>query len=461
MKKWFQLLRQAIGGSEESFTEGSINRAIFLLSVPMILEMVMESLFAVVDIFFVSKVSIEAVATVGLTESVITLVYSVAIGLSTAATATIARRVGEGNMAQAKRAIGQVILISLTVSAVIAMVGTFFAGDILRLMGADPKVIETGTNFARIQFLSSPVVMLLYSLSGALRGAGSAATAMRSLIIANCINMILGPILIFGVGPFPELGVTGAALATALGRTVGVGYQLYSLVKVNKTLALVWEDLRPHRETIVTMIKVAAGGTGQFLISSASWIFLTRILAEFGSDVVAGYTIAIRVIMFTLLPAWGLANAAATLVGQNLGAQKPERAETSVWRCALFNLIFLVGLSLFMFIWAETIIGWFTTDALAIETGKMALRVICLGFGFYAYSMVVIQSLNGAGDTKTPTVLNIICFWMIQIPMAYLLAFTFQLGPLGVFISVPGAEAILAVLGIWPFKLGNWKLVKV
>jgi putative MATE family efflux protein len=322
-------------------------------------------------------------------------------------------------------------------------------------------VIETGTNFARIQFLSSPVVMLLYALSGALRGAGSAATAMRSLIIANGINMILGPVLIFGVGPFPELGVTGAALATALGRTAGVGYQLYSLVKVNKTLALVWEDLRPHRETIVTIIKVAAGGTGQFLISSASWIFLTRILAEFGSDVVAGYTIAIRVIMFTLLPAWGLANAAATLVGQNLGAQKPERAETSVWRCALFNLIFLVGLSLFMFVWAEMIIGWFTTDALAIETGKMALRVICLGFGFYAYSMVVIQSLNGAGDTKTPTVLNVICFWLIQIPMAYVLAFTFQLGPLGVFISVPGAEAILAVLGIWRFKLGNWKLVKV
>jgi putative MATE family efflux protein len=461
MKKWFQLLRQAIGGSEESFTNGSINRAIFLLSVPMILEMVMESLFAVVDIFFVSKVSIEAVATVGLTESVITLVYSAAIGLSTAATATIARRVGEGNMVQAKRAIGQVILISLALSIVIAAAGAFYAGDILRLMGADPKVIETGTNFARIQFLSSPVVMLLYALSGALRGAGSAATAMRSLIIANGINMILGPVLIFGVGPFPELGVTGAALATALGRTAGVGYQLHSLVKVNKTLALVWEDLRPHRETIVTIIKVAAGGTGQFLISSASWIFLTRILAEFGSDVVAGYTIAIRVIMFTLLPAWGLANAAATLVGQNLGAQKPERAETSVWRCALFNLIFLVGLSLFMFVWAEMIIGWFTTDALAIETGKMALRVICLGFGFYAYSMVVIQSLNGAGDTKTPTVLNVICFWLIQIPMAYVLAFTFQLGPLGVFISVPGAEAILAVLGIWRFKLGNWKLVKV
>ena len=461
MKKWFQLLRQAIGGSEESFTEGSINRAIFLLSVPMILEMVMESLFAVVDIFFVSKVSIEAVATVGLTESVITLVYSVAIGLSTAATATIARRVGEGNMAQAKRAIGQVILISLVLSVVIAITGSFFAGDILRLMGADPKVIETGTNFARIQFLSSPVVMLLYSLSGALRGAGSAATAMRSLIIANCINMILGPILIFGVGPFPELGVTGAALATALGRTVGVGYQLYSLVKVNKTLALVWEDLRPHRETILTIIKVAAGGTGQFLISSASWIFLTRILAEFGSDVVAGYTIAIRVIMFTLLPAWGLANAAATLVGQNLGARKPERAELSVWKCASYNLYFLVGLSLFMFTGAEYIIGWFSPNIEVIHTGKLALRVLCLGYGFYAYGMVIIQSLNGAGDTKTPTILNLICFWAIEIPLAYVLAIVFALGPIGVFISVPVAESFLALLGIWRFKKGNWKTVQV
>jgi len=461
MKKWFQLLRQAIQGSEESFTEGSINRAIFLLSVPMILEMVMESLFAVVDIFFVSKISIEAVATVGLTESVITLVYSVAIGLSTAATATIARRIGEGNPAQARRAIGQVILISLALSAVVATIGTIFAGDILRIMGADAKVIETGTTFARIQFLSSPAVVLLYSLSGALRGAGAAATAMRSLIIANCFNMILGPVLIFGVGPFPELGVTGAALATAIGRSIGVAYQLYSLAKVNKTLALVWEDLRPHRETIVTIVKVAAGGTGQFLVSSASWIFLTRILAEFGSDVVAGYTIAIRVIMFTLLPAWGLANAAATLVGQNLGAEKPDRAETSVWRCALFNLIFLVGLSVFMFTWAAAIIGWFTTDAHVIDVGQLALRVLCLGFGFYAYSMVVIQSLNGAGDTKTPTVLNLICFWLIQIPTAYVLAIVLEFGPVGVFAAVPIAESVLALLGIWRFRLGGWKLIKV
>ncbi|WP_149240419.1 MATE family efflux transporter [Dyadobacter sp. 32] len=461
MKKWFQLLREAVRGSEESFTEGSINRAIFLLSVPMILEMVMESLFAVVDIFFVSKVGIDAVATVGLTESVMTLIYSVAIGLSTAATATIARRVGEGNHDQARHAIGQVILISLFISSITAIIGITFASDLLRVMGADANVIATGTNYVRIQFLSSPVVVLLYSLSGALRGAGAASTAMRSLIVANGFNILLGPLLIFGVGPFPELGVTGAAIATAIGRSIGVGYQLYALTRVNKALGLLWEDLRPHRQTIVNIAKVAAGGTGQFLVSSASWIFLTRILAEFGSDVVAGYTIAIRIIMFTLLPAWGLANAAATLVGQNLGAQKPDRAETSVWRCAMFNLIFLAGLAVFMFFFAEMIVGWFTTEPQAIEMGALGLKAFCLGYGFYAYSMVVIQSFNGAGDTRTPTVLNLVCFWLVQIPMAYLLAIVLDLGPIGVFAAVPTAEALLAGLGIWRFRLGNWKSVKV
>ncbi len=461
MKKWFQLLREAVRGSEESFTEGSINRAIFLLSVPMILEMVMESLFAVVDIFFVSKVGIDAVATVGLTESVMTLIYSVAIGLSTAATATIARRVGEGNHDQARHAIGQVILISLFISSITAIIGITFASDLLRVMGADANVIATGTNYVRIQFLSSPVVVLLYSLSGALRGAGAASTAMRSLIVANGFNILLGPLLIFGVGLFPELGVTGAAIATAIGRSIGVGYQLYALTRVNKALGLLWEDLRPHRQTIVNIAKVAAGGTGQFLVSSASWIFLTRILAEFGSDVVAGYTIAIRIIMFTLLPAWGLANAAATLVGQNLGAQKPDRAETSVWRCAMFNLIFLAGLAVFMFFFAEMIVGWFTTEPQAIEMGALGLKAFCLGYGFYAYSMVVIQSFNGAGDTRTPTVLNLVCFWLVQIPMAYLLAIVLDLGPIGVFAAVPTAEALLAGLGIWRFRLGNWKSVKV
>ncbi len=328
-------------------------------------------------------------------------------------------------------------------------------------MGADQKVIETGTNFARIQFLSSPVVVLLYSLSGALRGAGSAATAMRSLIVANCFNMLLGPLLIFGVGPFPELGVTGAALATAAGRTIGVGYQLFSLTKASKMLGLMWSDFRPDPPTIANIVKIATGGTVQFLIGSASWIFLTRILSEFGSDVVAGYTISIRVITFTLLPAWGLANAAATLVGQNLGAGKPDRAETSVWKCAFYNLVFLLTLSFFMFVWAETIVGWFSTNVQVVQTGKTALRALCLGYGFYAYGMVVAQSFNGAGDTKTPTVLNLICFWAIEIPVAYVLAIALNFGPIGVFVSVPIAESVLALLGIWRFRMGSWKVVKV
>ncbi len=459
MKKWFLLLRQAISGTDQEYTSGSIKMAIFLLAVPMIMEMIMESLFAVVDIYFVSQINIVAVATVGLTESVITLVYSVAIGLSTAASATIARRVGEGNPDLAKRAIGQVILLSLLISVVLAVIGGVFASDILRLMGADEDVIREGTTFARIQYLSAPVIILLYSLSGALRGAGNASTAMRSLIIANGLNMVLDPILIFGIGAIPAFGVTGAAIATVIGRSVGVFYQLYALGKSRFAIRI--SDLIPNKIMIQNISKITAGGTGQFLVSSASWIFLTRILAEFGSDVVGGYTIAIRVIIFTLLPAWGLANAAATLVGQNLGAKKPERAVTSVWLCAKYNLIFLLTLAAVLFASADLIVGWFTTNAEAIATGTQVLRVLTLGYGFYSYGMVMAQSFNGAGDTKTPTILNLICFWVVEIPLAYFLAIVLELGPIGVFISVPVAESLLAGLGIWWFKKGKWKLVEV
>ncbi|WP_373512369.1 MATE family efflux transporter, partial [Persicitalea sp.] len=384
MKKYLQLLRASLDGSEQSYTSGSIDRAIFLLSVPMILEMVMESLFAVVDVFFVSQVSTEAVATVGLTESVITLIYSVAIGLSTAATAIVARRVGEGRANDAGQAIGQVILISLGISVVMAGLGAYFAGDVLQLMGADPEVLTVGTRYAQISFLSSPVIVLLYSLSGALRGAGSASAAMRSLWIANGLNMILDPLFIFGISFFPELGVTGAAVATTIGRSVGVGYQLYFLYNSKKAVSIKWPDFSPDWAVLKNILNVAAGGTGQFLISSASWIFLTRILAEFGSDVVAGYTIAIRIIIFTLLPSWGMANAAATLVGQNLGANQPDRAETSVWRTAKYNMWFLLGVALLFFIAAEPIVGWFSVEAAVVQTGVMTLRVLCLGYGAYA-----------------------------------------------------------------------------
>ena len=461
MKKYLQLLRTALDGSEQSYTSGSINRAIFLLSVPMILEMVMESLFAVVDVFFVSQVSTEAVATVGLTESVITLIYSIAIGLSTAATALVARRVGEGNPDQAGKAIGQVILISLVLSVIMGACGTFWAGDILRLMGADAQVIAVGTRFAQIEFLSSPVIVLLYALSGALRGAGSASAAMRSLWIANGLNMILDPLFIFGIGFFPEMGVTGAAIATTLGRTVGVGYQLYFLYTTKKAVSIQWSDFVPDSIIIKNILNLSAGATGQFLISSASWVFLTRILAEFGSDVVAGYTIAIRVIIFTLLPSWGMANAAATLVGQNLGARQPDRAETSVWRTARLNMWFLLGIALLFFVGAEFIVGLFSTEPTVLRTGVNALRVLCLGYGFFAYGMVVIQAINGAGDTRTPIYLNLICFWLVEIPVAYLLALVLEWGPIGVFASVPIAESLLAILSILVFRRGRWKLIQV
>lgn len=461
LKKWLQLLRMALDGSEQSYTSGSINRAIFLLSVPMILEMIMESLFAVVDVFFVSKVSIEAVATVGLTESVITLIYSIAIGLSTAATALVARRVGEGNASQAGKSIGQIILISLAFSLLMAVPGYLFAGDILRLMGADAAVTETGTRYAQIEFLSSPVIVLLYSLSGALRGAGAASAAMRSLWIANGLNIVLDPLFIFGIGFFPEMGVTGAAIATTLGRTVGVGYQLYYLFTNGKSVTIRQSDFVPDRAHIAHIISLSAGGTSQFLIASASWIFLTRMLAEFGSDVVAGYTIAIRIIIFTLLPAWGMANAAATLVGQNLGANQPERAETSVWRTARYNMWFLLSLALLFFVAAEPIVSWFNSSPAVVDISVSTLRVLCLGYGFYAYGMVIVQAINGAGDTRTPIYLNLLCFWMVEIPLAYTLALVLDWGPIGVFASVPISESLLAICSILVFRRGRWKLTQV
>jgi putative MATE family efflux protein len=461
LKKYFKLFRTALDGSEQVYTSGNINRAIFLLSVPMILEMIMESLFAVVDIFFVSKISIEAVATVGLTESVTTLVYSIAIGISTAATAIVSRRIGEGNASQAGRSIGQVILISLAFSVLLAIAGFLSAKSILVFMGADAKVMEIGTDYTRIVFLSSPVIVLLYSLSGALRGAGAASAAMRSLWLANGLNIVLCPLLIFGWGFIPPMGVTGAAIATTIGRSAGVIYQLYYLSTTKGEMAFGWESLRPDWKIITSIISIASGGAGQFLIASASWIFLTRILAEFGSDVVAGYTIAIRVIIFTLLPASGMANAAATLVGQNLGAGQPERAETSVWRTAFFNMIFLLTVAILFFIGAETIIGWFSNVETVTHTGVLTLRILCLGYAFYAFGMVVIQSLNGAGDTRTPIILNLTCFWLMEIPVAYVLAIVLKWGPSGVFASVPISESILALLAVWVFKRGKWKTKEV
>ncbi len=461
MSKFFDLLLQALKGEEHEYTSGSINRAIFLLSVPMILEMVMESLFAVVDIFFVSKVSTDAVATVGLTESVLTLVYSVAIGLSTAATAIVARRVGEKQFAEAGHAAAQVILVSLFLGLTVGLAGFMGAETILRAMGGSESLIQSGANFTRIIFASSPAIILLYTLSGVLRGGGDAAVAMRSLWIANGFNIVLCPVFIFGIGPFPELGVAGSAVATTIGRSVGVAYQLYALAKGNGAVRVLARQMRIDFDIVRNLVSVAAGGTGQFLIASASWVFLTRILSDFGPQIVAGYTIAIRVIIFTILPSWGMANAAATLVGQNLGANQPDRAETSVWRAAFFNFVFLAIVAIVFFVFAGSIISWFNADPITVSTGVNCLRFVCLGYLFFAYGMVISQSFNGAGDTLTPTLMNLVCFWAIEIPLAYLLAKQLNFGPNGVYISVAFSESLLAVVGVILFRRGKWKLKKV
>lgn len=461
MQKFFTLLLQALKGEEQEYTSGSINRAIFLLSVPMILEMVMESLFAVVDVFFVSKISTDAIATVGLTESVLTLVYSVAIGLSTAATAIVARRVGEKQFIEAGHAAAQVILVSLGLGMAMGLGGFFGAEAILRAMGGSSALIASGANFTRIIFASSPAIMLLYTLSGVLRGGGDAAVAMRSLWIANGINILLCPLFIFGWGPVPAFGVAGSAMATTIGRTVGVLYQLNALAKTTGTIQVLATQFKVNIAIIRNLLSVAAGGTGQFLISSASWVFLTRILSDFGPSIVAGYTIAIRIIVFTILPSWGMANAAATLVGQNLGANKPDRAEASVWRAAFLNFLFLAVIALVFFIFSRPIISWFNADPITVNTGVNCLRIVCLGYLFFAYGMVISQSFNGAGDTLTPTLMNLFCFWAVEIPLAYILAKQLKMGPEGVYTSVAFSESLLAVVGIVLFKRGKWKNKKV
>ncbi|MDI9881904.1 MATE family efflux transporter [Flectobacillus longus] len=457
MKKYIELFLEAIRGEEQNYTQMSINRAIFLLSIPMILEMIGESLFAIVDAFFVSKISIEAIATVGLTESVLTLIYSVAIGLSSAATAIVSRRTGEGNPEAAAHAVSQVILISLVLSALVGIPGAIFAEQILALMGGEPHLIAKGALFTRLMFISSPAIILLYTLSGALRGAGDASTAMRSIILANIINMALDAVLIMGL----KFGVEGAAIATTIGRTIGVLYQLWSLQKGQGNLRLELRLLKPDWTVLKNLIAIGSGGTGQFLIQSASWIFLTRIISSFGSDAVAGYTIAIRIIVFTILPAWGMANAAATLMGQNLGANQPDRAEKSVWRTAFYNMIFLLLVGLLFLGFAENFISIFNSNLKVVEVGVLCLQIMSAGYLFFGYGMVIGQALNGAGDTRTPTIMNFICFWLIEIPLAYLMAQYWHWGPLGVFLSIAIAESILALMGIYFFKKGRWRTMKV
>lgn len=461
IKNFFQHFKQAVSGLEEDFTNISIKKAIFYLSIPMILEMVMESLFAVVDIFFVGKLGVHAVATVGLTESVLTIIYSIAIGLSMAATAIVARRIGEKKPKEASAAAFQAILVCSLFAVAVAVLGVVYAKQMLALMGGEPEVIELGYRYTQIIFGGNVCVMLLFLINGIFRGAGNAAVAMRTLWIANAINIVLDPILIFGLGPIPAMGLEGAAWATTTGRGIGVIYQFYILFNGKSIIKFYWDSLKMNWKTVLTIVKVASGGMGQFLIESASWIFLMRIISESGSVALAGYTIAVRIIIFALLPAFGLSNAAATLVGQNLGALQPGRAEKSAWLAAHLTAIFLGFCAIIFIAGAGFFIGIFNQEEGVIAVGTMGLTIICLGYVFFGYGMVMSQSLNGAGDTKTPTIINLAILWGFQIPFAYLLAKTFGLGATGVFIAIAVSHSLHAVVSTWVFNRGKWKLVQV
>jgi len=432
-----------------------------MLSIPMILEMLMESIFALVDIAYVSKVSVNAVATIGLTESVITLVYALAIGLSMAATAVVARRIGEKDVDGARIAAVQAISLGVVISIIIGIIGIIYAKDILALMGGEPDLIEQGYGYTQFLIGGNITVVLLFLINAIFRGAGNASIAMWALVLSNGLNIILDPMFIFGFGPIPEMGVKGAAVATNIGRGTAVLFQLGILFFGWGKIKLMAKDLVLNFKVMLNLIKVSLGGIAQFLIGTSSWIFLMRIMSEFGSEVLAGYTIAIRVMMFTLMPSWGMSNAAATLVGQNLGAKQPDRAERSVWKTGKYNAYFMGTVSLVYLIFANTIISWFNTTLEVVKSGALCLQVIALGYIFYAYGMVMTQAFNGAGDTGTPTKINLIAFWVFQLPLAYISALVLGWGATGVFVAITSAEILIAVLAMVWFKKGKWKKVQV
>src|SRR4029079_12102354 len=455
------LVWQSIKGGEYDYTQGSIRIAIVLLAVPMILELMLESVFAVVDMYFVSHMdqgAKQAMATVGLTESVISIVYTLGFGVSMAATAVVARRIGEKDNEGAAHAGARSILVGIAVSIVLSIAGVIFAPSILKIMGAAPDVIKEGTSFARIMFGSSLPIIMLFLINGIYRGAGDASMAMRSLWIASGINIILCPLLIYGYGPFPELGLKGAAIATVIGRTTGVIYQCYHLFGGKRIIHLLRHHFKWDTPVIKTLLEVAWPATSQFFIQSGSWIVLSYLVSKTGStDASAGYQVAIRNIVFFILPAWGLSNAAATLVGQNLGAKEPGRAEKSVLLTTKYNAIFMAGVMLLFVFFSSPIISIFTKEPEVRHFGVLALQIIGAGYIFYGIGMVMIQSLNGAGDTRTPTWINFIGFWLFQIPFAWMLAKVFNMGPTGAFIAVPVAETFIALAAWYYFKKGKWK----
>ncbi len=458
---FFSTVREALRGSHGDFTEVPIGRAVILLAIPMVLEMALESVFAVVDVFWVSRLGAPAVATVGLTESMLALIYALAIGLSMAATAMVARRIGERDRERAARTAVQAIMLGVLIAVPLGLAGALLAPRLLGWMGAAPDVVASGSRFTAVMLGGNIVIVLLFLINAIFRGAGDAAVAMRVLWLANAINLVLDPCLIFGWGPFPALGITGAAVATTTGRGIAVLVQLVTLARGTGRLAIRREHLRLDPKTMLALLRLSGSAIVQSLIGTASWIGLVRILSGFGSAALAGYTIAIRIVIFALLPSWGMSNAAATLVGQNLGAKKPDRAARSVFLAGLYNMTFLGVVGLGFFLFPGALVGLFTADAAVAPVATEGLRIIAAGFVFYAWGMVLVQSFNGAGDTWTPTVINFFVFWLWEIPLAWVLAVRVALGPRGVFLAITIAFSTLAVVGGLLFRRGKWKEKKV
>jgi len=450
-------VREAVQDNDEDFTSGPIGRALGLLAIPMMLEMAMESIFAVVDIAFVSRLGTDAVAAVGITEALITVLYGTAIGLGLGLTAMVSRRIGANDPAAAAAITGQAIWVGAFLSIVIGIAGVAYARELLEIMGASESVINQGVGYTAVTLGGAITIIYLFLLNAAFRGAGDATVALRSLWLANGINIVLDPCLIFGLGPFPEMGVTGAAVATTIGRGTGVIYQLWYLMDGRGRIQFHVRYLRFNLALAMRLVRISLGGIGQFLIATASWIGVMRIVSIYGSSAIAAYTIAIRMMEFVFLPAWGLGNAAATLVGQNLGANQPERAERSAWRAAKYNTIFMSATGVFLLIFAAPITGLFSSEPDVLRWGTNCLRILSIGFPMYAVGMVVVQSLNGAGDTTTPALLNFVCFWLLQIPLAFWLATRTSLGPNGAFIAIVVAESLLTVLAALVFRKGTWK----
>jgi putative MATE family efflux protein len=453
--------KEAVAGGEKDFTSGNINKALFMLAIPMVLEMIFESVFAVADIFFVSKLGEDAIATVGITESITTIVYAIGFGLSMATTALVARRIGEKKPEEAAKVAFQAMATGVFASLFISVIGIFFSKDLLSLMGANDNIVNELSGYTSIILGSNAIIMLLFINNAIFRSAGDAALSMRVLIFANCLNVVLDPLLIFGLGPIPALGIEGAAIATSTGRGLAVIYQFYMLIKGSGKIHLKLEHFKLKWDVIRQLVSLSMGGIGQNIIATSSWIGLMKIIAVFGSAAIAGYTIAIRILIFILLPSWGLSNAAATLVGQNLGANQPDRAEKSVWTAGKINVIFLGLVGVVFFLFPQFFIELFTREGAVVENGVQALKVISCGFIFYGLGMVLLNAINGAGDTSTPTLLNFISFWLVEIPVAYLLAIQFSWNQQGVFYAIIIAEMVLTIIAFVWFKRGKWKLKKV